>query len=65
MNYEPKRLGNYYGDHFSTGYAGNFYSVEAISPTLNTAAGGGREMQILDIKEEQCLESNRQPRVVS
>lgn len=51
MNNEPKRLGNYYGDHFSTGYAGNFYSVECISPTLNTAGGGGREMQILEIKE--------------
>jgi DNA (cytosine-5)-methyltransferase 1 len=47
----PKRLGNIYGKQFGTGYAGNVWDKEAISPTLTTMQGGGREPMILEPNE--------------
>ena len=36
----PIRLGNIYGDQFGTGYAGNVWDKESISPTIMTMQGG-------------------------
>ena len=47
---EPVRLGNVYGEQFGTGYAGNVWDKEAISPTLMTMQGGGRETKVV-VKE--------------
>lgn len=43
----PVRLGNVYGEQFGTGYAGNVWDKEAISPTLMTMQGGGRQPHIV------------------
>ena len=43
----PVRLGNVYGEQFGTGYAGNVWDKEAISPTLMTMQGGGRQPHIM------------------
>ena len=42
-----KRLGNYYGKQFGTGYAGNVWDSNYIAPTLMTMVGGGREPHII------------------
>jgi len=47
---EPVRLGNIYGDKFGTGYAGNVWDKEAISPTLMTMQGGNRQPMVI-VKE--------------
>lgn len=39
----PVRIGNIYGEQFGTGYAGNVWDKEAISPTLMTMQGGNRQ----------------------
>ena len=44
----PKRIGNLYGDDRGTGVAGNVWNKNAISPTITTCQGGGREPMILD-----------------
>lgn len=44
----PKRIGNLYGDDRGTGFAGNVWNKNAISPTITTCQGGGREPMILD-----------------
>lgn len=51
----PIRIGNIYGENFGTGYAGNVWDKEGISPTLNTSQGGNR--QPLIIVEPVCLNS--------
>lgn len=43
---ECKRLGNVYGEQFGTGYAGNVWDKEGISPTIMTMQGGGRQPHI-------------------
>lgn len=43
----PIRLGNVYGDQFGTGYAGNVWDTNAISPALMTMQGGGRQPHIM------------------
>lgn len=43
----PQRLGNIFSDEFSTGFAGNVYDKEGISPTLTTSQGGSREPLIV------------------
>ena len=43
----PVRLGNVYGEQFGTGYAGNVWDKEAISPTLMTMQGSGRQPHIM------------------
>ena len=40
---QPVRLGNIYGEQFGTGYAGNVWDKESISPTLMTMQGGNRQ----------------------
>jgi DNA-cytosine methyltransferase len=45
---ECKRLGNIYGEEFGTGYAGNVWDKDCISPTLMTMQGGGRQPHILE-----------------
>ena len=47
---DPKcvRIGNIYGENFGTGYAGNVWDKEALSPTLVTCTGGGRQPHIID-----------------
>ena len=44
---ECKRLGNVYGEQFGTGYAGNVWDKEGISPTITTMQGGGRQPHII------------------
>ena len=44
---EPVRLGNIYGDHCGTGFAGNVWDAEAISPTLMTMQGGNRQPMVI------------------
>lgn len=46
------RLGNIYGENYGTGYAGNVWSKEGLSPTLTTALGGNRQPLVMneDIK---------------
>ena len=44
---EPVRLGNIYGEKFGTGYAGNVWDKECISPTLMTMQGGNRQPLII------------------
>lgn len=47
MVVEPIRLGNIYGEHFGTGYAGNVWDKNAISPTLMTMQGGNRQPMVI------------------
>ena len=44
----PVRLGNIYGEQFGTGYAGNVWDENAISPTIMTMQGGNRQPLIVD-----------------
>ena len=44
---ECRRLGNVYGEQFGTGYAGNVWDKEGISPTIMTMQGGGRQPHII------------------
>jgi DNA (cytosine-5)-methyltransferase 1 len=47
-NNEANRLFNIYGEQFGTGFAGNVWDKEALSPALMTAQGGNREPMVLD-----------------
>lgn len=44
---KPVHIGNIYGPDRGTGYAGNIWGIEGISPTLTTMGGGMREPMIL------------------
>ena len=44
---EVLKLGNYYGDNFSTGFGGNVYDKDYICPTITTGQGGGRTPMFL------------------
>lgn len=44
----PIRLGNIYDEKFGTGYAGNVWDKNGISPTLQTAQGGNRQPLVID-----------------
>lgn len=44
---EARLLGNVYGEHFGTGYAGNVWDSNYISPTLTSMQGGGRQPMII------------------
>ena len=48
-------LGNMDNDKWSTGFGGNVYSIEGISPTLNTCQGGGREPRIVITDNPQSI----------
>jgi len=45
------RLGNLYGENRGTGFAGNVWDIDGLSPTITTAQGGGREPHILEVKK--------------
>lgn len=45
---EPTRLGNIYGEHFGTGYAGNVWDTNGISPALMTMQGGNRQPLVVE-----------------
>lgn len=36
----PRRIGNLYGENKGTGFAGNVWDRDSISPTLTTMTGG-------------------------
>ena len=38
---KPIRIGNLYGENRGTGFAGNIWETEGISPALTTMRGGG------------------------
>ena len=42
------RIGNIYGDHHGTGYAGNVWDTNGLCPTLMTMQGGGRQPMIIN-----------------
>ena len=44
----PIRIGNIYDENYGTGYAGNVWDKEGISPTLQTAQGGNRMPLIVE-----------------
>lgn len=44
----PVRIGNIYGEHFGTGYAGNVWDQDSVSPTIMTAQGGNRQPLVVD-----------------
>ena len=47
---KPIRIGNLYGENRGTGFAGNIWETEGISPALTTMGGGGnREPIIMEI----------------
>jgi site-specific DNA-cytosine methylase len=45
---EPTRLGNIYGEQFGTGYAGNVWDTNGISPALMTMQGGNRQPLVVE-----------------
>lgn len=47
---EVKHLGNVYGEQFGTGYAGNVWDKNGISPTLMNMQGGGRQPMIVTMR---------------
>ena len=53
----PVRLTNIYGEQFGTGYAGNVWDQNGLSPTLQTAQGGNR--QPLIVEEEPFIVASR------
>ena len=42
------RIGNIYGEQFGTGYAGNVWDQDSVSPTIMTAQGGNRQPLVVD-----------------
>ena len=47
---KPIRIGNLYGENRGTGFAGNIWDTEGISPALTTMEGvGNREPIIVEI----------------
>ena len=54
---KPKRLYNIYGDDKGTGYAGNVWDKNEISPTLETMQGGNRQPMV---EVYPCLTPGRQ-----
>lgn len=48
---EMKLLGNIYGEHCGTGYAGNVWDSNGLAPTLMTMQGGNRQPMVLEVKE--------------
>lgn len=44
---KPVRLFNIYGDNRGTGFSGNVWDINGISPTLTTMGGGNREPMIV------------------
>lgn len=55
---EQRRLGNLYGDDIGTGFAGNVWDKNYISPSLTTMQGGMREPIIRQIGQLEVRQSN-------
>jgi DNA-cytosine methyltransferase len=53
---DPKcvRIGNIYGEDKGTGYAGNVWDKEELSPTLTNMQGGNRQPMILE--DSKCIQ---------
>lgn len=49
---QPILLGNVYGAQFGTGYAGNVWDKDFISPTLRTMQGGGNQPMVIEKVEK-------------
>lgn len=49
----PMRIGNIYGEQFGTGYAGNVWDKNGISPTITTCTGGGRQPHISEVIDDK------------
>lgn len=49
----PNRLFNIYGEDKGTGYAGNVWDKEGLSPTLTTMEGGNRQPMIIDEPQQE------------
>lgn len=47
-NSDLTRLGNIYGEDKGTGFAGNVWDKQGLSPTLTTMGGGNRQPMIID-----------------
>ena len=60
----PVRLGNVYGEQFGTGYTGNVWDKDAISPTIMTAQGGGRQPHIIDDEIHGIDKSYNNPKII-
>lgn len=46
------RIGNIYGNQFGSGYAGNVWDKEGLSPAIMTAQGGAREPMIIEYETQ-------------
>lgn len=57
----PIRLTNIYDEKFGTGYAGNVWDTNGISPTLQTAQGGNRQPLIVEIDPFIVASRGRNP----
>lgn len=61
---EIERLGNLYGENRGTGFAGNVWNKNKLSPTITTMQGGMREPMIIDnviiggMQEHQSIKSD-------
>jgi hypothetical protein len=60
MKNESRLLGNFYGDQYHSGFAGNVWDKEGICPVLTCiGCGGGRTPSVIieeDITEEDTDE---------
>jgi len=54
-NIRPKRYGNIYGRDKGTGYAGNVWDVNYLSPTIDTCQGGQRMPLIMEISKSNTI----------
>lgn len=57
MEERAKRLFNIYGDKYGTGFAGNVWDKEAISPNLMTMQGG--EQRTVDYGKQTESENKK------
>ena len=57
----PIRLTNIYDEKFGTGYAGNVWDTNGISPTLQTAQGGNRQPLIVEMEPFIVASRGRNP----
>lgn len=51
---ETKHLGNVYGEQYGTGYAGNVWDKNGLSPTLMNMQGGGRQPMVTETRYYSC-----------
>lgn len=57
----PIRLTNIYDEKFGTGYAGNVWDTNGISPTLQTAQGGNRQPLVVEVEPFIVASRGRNP----